>query len=119
MATQNPDLVGPEEFGISGNFGTFQGAYAFSVSAMGVIGHDVFQQGDRVAVSGGAGLGFATGQGDNEHWQDELWEFRNFILHAVATSISGISLEEMRKGFDPVVHEMVDAIFENRRLFLM
>jgi hypothetical protein len=64
MATENPDLVGPEVFGISGNFGTFDGAYAFSVSAMGVVGHDVFQQGDRVAVSGGAGLGLANGIGN-------------------------------------------------------
>jgi hypothetical protein len=66
MATQNPDLTGPEVFGISGNFGTFAGAYAFSVSAMGVVGHDVLQPGDRIAVSGGAGLGFANGNGSNQ-----------------------------------------------------
>jgi hypothetical protein len=66
MATQNPDLTGPEVFGISGNFGTFAGAYAFAVSAMGVVGHDVLQPGDRIAVSGGAGVGFANGLGTNQ-----------------------------------------------------
>jgi hypothetical protein len=64
MSMENPDLVGPEVFGIAGSLGTFQGAYAFSVAAMGVVGHDVFQEGDRVAVSGGAGLGLANGAGD-------------------------------------------------------
>jgi hypothetical protein len=63
MSMENPDLVGAEAFGIAGNVATFQGAYAMSFSAMGVIGHDVFQEGDRVAVSASGGIGFPNGSG--------------------------------------------------------
>jgi hypothetical protein len=63
MSMQNPDLAGEERFGVAANWGTFEGAHALSVSLMGVLGEDVFAQGDRVAVSGGFGGGFQYGRG--------------------------------------------------------
>ena len=63
MSMHNPDLVGPETFGIAANWGTFGSAYGLSVSAMGVFGHDVFAEGDRLAFSGGMGIGLAYGSG--------------------------------------------------------
>jgi hypothetical protein len=64
MSMENPDLVGTERFGIAANWGHFDGANALSVSAMGVLGYDVLAEGDRVALSGGIGVGFENGQGD-------------------------------------------------------
>jgi hypothetical protein len=64
MAMENPDLTREETFGISGNYGTFQGAHALSIAAMGVIGYDVFDEGDRVAMSGAIGIGLPHGGGD-------------------------------------------------------
>jgi trimeric autotransporter adhesin len=63
MSMQNPDLVGAERFGLAGSWGTFEGAHALSFSVMGVIAHDVFHPGDRIAVSGGFGAGFAHKSG--------------------------------------------------------
>ena len=47
------------------NYGNFEGASALSWSAMGVLGYDVLSRGDRVAVSGGFGVGFEEDSGDD------------------------------------------------------
>jgi myo-inositol-hexaphosphate 3-phosphohydrolase len=56
------------------NYGNFEGTSALSWSAMGVLGYDVFSRGDRVAVSGGFGVGFEDG---NDGWHgssgDDVW----------------------------------------------
>lgn len=65
MAMENPDLTGDETFGFSGNYGTFQGAHALALSAMGVVGYDIFDEGDRVAISGAIGIGLPTGTNGN------------------------------------------------------
>jgi hypothetical protein len=51
-------------FGIAGNW-HLPGRLRLSLSAMGVLGYDVFEPGDRVAMSAGLGIGFANGSGDN------------------------------------------------------
>jgi hypothetical protein len=39
-----------------------------SWSAMGVLGYDVLSRGDRVAVSGGFGVGFEDGNSGDDVW---------------------------------------------------
>ena len=56
---ENPDLTGNERFGVAMNYGNFEGASALSWAGMGVLGYDVLSRGDRVAISGGFGVGFA------------------------------------------------------------
>ena len=65
MAIQNPDLVGSERFGVATNWGNFEGANALGLSLMGVLGNNLIALNDRVAVSGGFGVGFDYGSGDN------------------------------------------------------
>jgi hypothetical protein len=65
LAMENPDLTGNERFGVATHWGTFEGANALSFAAMGVLGHDFITKGDRVAVSGGFGVGFDDGSGDD------------------------------------------------------
>jgi trimeric autotransporter adhesin len=65
LAAVNPDLTGDERFGITANWGNFAGANAFGMGLEGVLGHNWLTQGDRVAITGGWGVGFAEGAGDN------------------------------------------------------
>lgn len=65
MAMQNPDLVGNERFGMAANYGNFQGASGLGLSLMGVLGNNFVTQNDRLAISGGVGVGFDYGEGEN------------------------------------------------------
>ena len=65
MSMENPDLTGNERFGMAANWGAFKDANALGMSLMGVLGNDFVTKGDRVAISGGFGVGFANGDGDN------------------------------------------------------
>jgi len=65
MAAVNPDLTGDERFGITANWGGFDGANAFGMGFEGVIGHGWITRGDRVAITGGWGVGFANGSGSD------------------------------------------------------
>ena len=65
ISIENPDLIANERFGVAMNYGNFEGSSALSWSAMGVLGYDVLSRGDRVAVSGGFGVGFEDGAGDD------------------------------------------------------
>lgn len=65
ISMENPDLVAGEKFGIAVNGGFYESAQAVSVSAEGVVGYNVFSDGDRVAVSGAVGVGVENGRGDN------------------------------------------------------
>lgn len=44
--------------------GNFEGADGLGAALMGVLGHDFLAAGDRVSVSGGFGVGFSEGDGD-------------------------------------------------------
>jgi hypothetical protein len=55
MAMTNPDLVGSEVFGLSGNVAYWEENVALGFSAMGVLGRNMFGQGERLAVSGAVG----------------------------------------------------------------
>jgi len=65
VAMQNPDLTGSERIGVAANWGTYENANGLGMSLMGVLGHDFVSRGDRVAISGGFGIGFETGNGDS------------------------------------------------------
>jgi trimeric autotransporter adhesin len=65
MAITNPDLTGNEKFGVAANYGNFEGANALGMALMGVLGHNFVTVNDRVAVSGGFGVGFDNGSGDD------------------------------------------------------
>jgi hypothetical protein len=65
IAMQNPDLTGNERFGVAANWGTFESANGLGVALMGVLGHNFLSQNDRVSVSGGFGVGFEEGRGDD------------------------------------------------------
>ena len=58
LAAINPDLTGNEQFGMTANWGNFEGSNAFGMGFEGVLGHDVLTRGDRLAVTGGWGVGF-------------------------------------------------------------
>jgi hypothetical protein len=64
IAMANPDLTGNERFGMAANWGRFEDADALSVTAMGVLAHNLVTKGDRVALAGGFGAGFDEGRGD-------------------------------------------------------
>lgn len=65
MAIQNPNLAGNERFGVAANWGAFEDSNALGAALMGVLGHDFVTKGDRVAISGGFGVGFSNGDGDD------------------------------------------------------
>jgi hypothetical protein len=65
MSMENPDLTGNERFGMAANWGNFEGANALGLSLMGVVGNNFVTKGDRVSISGGFGVGFEEGDGDN------------------------------------------------------
>jgi len=65
MSMENPDLTGNERFGMAANWGNFEGANALGLSLMGVLGNNFVTKGDRVALSGGFGVGFEEGDGDS------------------------------------------------------
>ena len=56
IAMENPDLVGSETFGLSGNIGFWNDNVALGFSAMGVLGRNVAGSGSRLAVSGAVGV---------------------------------------------------------------
>jgi hypothetical protein len=60
-ALENPDLTGRETFGVMVNYGNYEGSSAIAVTAMGVLGYNVLEAGDRVSLGGG--VGFSTDEG--------------------------------------------------------
>ena len=68
LAAVNPDLVDGERFGVSANWGTFEGSNAFGMGFQGVLGHDWLAQGDRWAITGGFGVGFVDGNDGDDVW---------------------------------------------------
>jgi len=65
LAAVNPDLTGNEHFGITANWGGFDGANAFGMGFEGVVGHGWLMAGSRAAITGGWGVGFADGNGSD------------------------------------------------------
>ena len=45
---------------------------------------------------------------------DELWSLKGYIERICITSVSGISLEEIREDFDDVLHDIVDCLYDRR-----
>lgn len=50
----------------------------------------------------------------NDRWMDELWETKRYIERVCTLSISNITPEEIREGFDDMVHDLVDAFYDRR-----
>jgi hypothetical protein len=58
MATEDPDLVADESFGIKASYGNFKGSDALGVAMSGVLARDMFEDGrGRLTLSGGLGIG--------------------------------------------------------------
>lgn len=58
LAIEAPSLATGETFGFRVGYGNFEGgANAVGISAIGVLGTNVFAEGDRVAIDGGFGMG--------------------------------------------------------------
>ncbi|WKW49895.1 hypothetical protein QMO75_11375 [Rhodomicrobium lacus] len=56
LAIQTPDLIAGEKFGVSVNWGNFEGANAFGVGLQGVLGNNLLGAGERVSLTGGVGV---------------------------------------------------------------
>ncbi|MEI7720228.1 MAG: hypothetical protein WCI89_03410 [bacterium] len=50
----------------------------------------------------------------NDRWMDELWSLKGYIERVCATSVSDISPEEIREGFDDMLHGIVDNFCDRR-----
>jgi trimeric autotransporter adhesin len=60
MALADPTLAAQEQFGMKLNWGGFDGANAVGLTTLGVLGKNLFGNGDRLTISAGAGWGQAT-----------------------------------------------------------
>jgi hypothetical protein len=58
------DLPESEASGFGAHLGSFEGAHALGVELVGVLAHDLLAKGDRAAIVGGFGVGFAHGPDD-------------------------------------------------------
>jgi hypothetical protein len=65
MAATGPDLTGNERFGVSANWGGFNGANAFGMGFEGVLWNNFLTQGGRFAITGGFGVGFQNGNNND------------------------------------------------------
>jgi hypothetical protein len=72
MASTGPDLTGNERFGVSANWGGFEGANAFGMGFEGVLWNNFLTQGGRLAVTGGFGVGFQNGNNNSIFGQHEF-----------------------------------------------
>ena len=79
LAAVGPDLAGNERFGVSANWGNFEGSNAFGMGFEGVLGYDMLTRGDRIALTGGFGVGFEDGSNNNNFGHsfgssdDDVW----------------------------------------------
>jgi trimeric autotransporter adhesin len=64
IAMAGPDLTGNERFGVSANWGNFDGENGFGMGFEGVLWNNFLTTGGRFAVTGGFGVGF-TDNGNN------------------------------------------------------
>ena len=63
LSVADPVLRGNEVFGMRVNWGNYSGQNAFGASVIGVIDQNVFGNGEKLAISGGLGIGFGSGEG--------------------------------------------------------
>ena len=65
IAMQGPDLTGNERFGMSANWGDFDGTNGFGMGFEGVVANDFLVTGSRLAFTGGFGVGFVNSSNTN------------------------------------------------------
>jgi hypothetical protein len=65
IAMAGPDLTGNERFGMSANWGNFDGANGFGMGFEGVVANDLLITGGRFAITGGFGVGFVDNGNNN------------------------------------------------------
>ena len=59
---------------MSANYGNFEGSNAFGMGFEGVLGYDMLTRGDRIALTGGFGVGFQDGDNlSNSNSDDDVW----------------------------------------------
>lgn len=69
----------------------------------------------RVAVEAiAAGM---TGKGGDrrERWDNDLYDFKRTLQQVCTLSISNITLEDIRAGYDELLHAVVDKLYEHRK----
>ena len=57
-----------------------------------------------------------TGQvveGERGKWDRDLYHWRGQIQNLVSQSITGLSFEQVRSAYDPVLHAIIDTILDN------
>ncbi len=60
-----------------------------------------------------------TGRGDRHgRWADELWELKNWLIATTDSSPSGLTLEQVRVGFDSIAHRALNLLLDNRQLLM-
>ena len=55
----------------------------------------------------------ATGKATDKRWDDTLYHIRKIVDQIVTTSISGLTAEEIRNGYNTFVHAVVDHLCDN------
>ena len=55
---------------------------------------------------------------EDRRWHNPLWELRKKLRQIADLSISGITLEEIRQGYDPLLHQVVDRLWDNWQRFV-
>ena len=63
IAMEAPDLTGNERFGVSANWGNFDGGNGFGMGLIGVVTDNM--GGGRFAITGGFGVGFVDDENNN------------------------------------------------------
>lgn len=53
-----------------------------------------------------------------ERWNDELFHLRKTLDQIVALSVSGLTMEDLRQGYDEVVHKVVDNLCDNWKVIV-
>ncbi len=50
----------------------------------------------------------------DQKWNHGLWNLKTRLERIANLSISGVTLTEIREGYDTLVHEVVDELYKNR-----
>lgn len=60
-----------------------------------------------------------TGKKDErKRWPDDIWDIKQNLRLMTDLSITGVTLAEIREGYDPLIHAIIDELWENRAMLL-
>ncbi|HUO50475.1 MAG TPA: hypothetical protein VMU25_02855 [Candidatus Paceibacterota bacterium] len=58
------------------------------------------------------------GNSRDTHWPEELWAMKKMVTEIVDTSPSGLTAEDIRLGYDDLIHAVVDALLERWEMLI-